>query len=122
MKGKKKLTLATRIFIALILGIIVGMALTKHPTIALDYIKPFGTIFLNLIKWVVTPLVFFSIMAGVISMRDIRKVGSVGVKTLVYYLCTTAFAITIGLILAICSGESSRYCRRQIWLMRRPNR
>ena len=100
MKGKKKLTLATRIFIALILGIIVGMALTKHPTIAVDYIKPFGTIFLNLIKWVVTPLVFFSIMAGVISMRDIRKVGSVGVKTLVYYLCTTAFAITIGLILA----------------------
>ena len=97
---KKKMSLATKIFIALILGIIVGMLLTKHSEIAVNYIKPFGTIFLNLIKWVVTPLVFFSIMAGVISMRDIRKVGSIGVKTLVYYLCTTAFAITIGLLLA----------------------
>lgn len=100
MKEKRKLTLATKIFIALILGIIVGMALTSHSDIAVSYIKPFGTIFLNLIKWIVTPLVFFSIMAGVISMRDIKKVGSVGIKTLVYYLCTTAFAITIGLILA----------------------
>lgn len=99
-KQKKRLSLAAQIFIALVLGIAVGMALTGNPAVANGYIKPFGTIFLNLIKWVVTPLVFFSIMAGVISMRDIRKVGSVGVKTVVYYLCTTAFAITIGLILA----------------------
>lgn len=99
-KKKKRLSLAAQIFIALVLGIAVGMALTGNPAVANGYIKPFGTIFLNLIKWVVTPLVFFSIMAGVISMRDIRKVGSVGVKTVVYYLCTTAFAITVGLILA----------------------
>ena len=98
--GKRKMSLATKIFIALVLGIIAGLALTSHADIAVKYIKPFGTIFLNLIKWVVTPLVFFSIMAGVISMRDIRKVGSIGIKTIVYYLCTTAFAITIGLILA----------------------
>lgn len=97
---KKKMSLATKIFIALVLGITAGLALTSHASVATDYIKPFGTIFLNLIKWIVTPLVFFSIMAGVISMRDIKKVGSVGVKTLVYYLCTTAFAITIGLIIA----------------------
>ena len=100
MKEKKKLSLATQIFIALVLGIIAGMCLTKNADIATSYIKPFGTIFLNLIKWVVTPLVFFSIMAGVISMRDIRKVGSIGVKTIIYYLITTACAITIGLILA----------------------
>ena len=100
MKEKKKLSLATQIFIALVLGIIAGMCLTKNASIATSYIKPFGTIFLNLIKWVVTPLVFFSIMAGVISMRDIRKVGSIGVKTIVYYLITTACAITIGLLLA----------------------
>ena len=97
---KKKMSLATKIFIALVLGIIAGLALTNNASVAVDYIKPFGTIFLNLIKWIVTPLVFFSIMAGVISMRDIKKVGSVGVKTLVYYLCTTAFAITIGLLIA----------------------
>ena len=97
---KKKLSLATQIFIALVLAIGVGMALTGNPAVAVSYIKPFGTIFLNLIKWVVTPLVFFSIMAGVVSMRDIRKVGSIGVKTIVYYLCTTALAIIIGLALA----------------------
>ena len=100
MKEKKKLSLAAKIFIALVLGIIVGMIMTKNPTAAVEYIKPFGTIFLNLIKWIVTPLVFFSIMAGVISMRDIKRVGSVGIKTLAYYLCTTAFAITIGMLIA----------------------
>ena len=98
-KGKK-LSLAAQIFIALALGIAVGLALLKRPDVATAYIKPFGTIFLNMIKWVVTPLVFFSIMSGVISMRDIKKVGSIGLKTVVYYLCTTALAITIGLILA----------------------
>lgn len=96
----KKLPLSTQIFIALILAIFVGVALTSHASLAVTYIKPFGTIFLNLIKWIVGPLVFFSIMAGVISMRDIRKVGSIGAKTVVYYLCTTAFAITIGLFFA----------------------
>ncbi len=100
MEKKKKISLATRIFIALVLGIIVGMIMTKNPAIAVEYIKPFGTIFLNLIKWIVTPLVFFSIIAGVISMRDIKRVGSVGIKTLAYYLCTTAFAITIGMLIA----------------------
>ncbi|MBR0180002.1 MAG: dicarboxylate/amino acid:cation symporter [Firmicutes bacterium] len=98
-KGKK-LSLAAQIFIALALGIAVGLALLKRPDVATAYIKPFGTIFLNMIKWVVTPLVFFSIMSGVISMRDIKKVGSIGLKTVIYYLCTTALAITIGLILA----------------------
>ncbi|MBQ9617540.1 MAG: dicarboxylate/amino acid:cation symporter [Oscillibacter sp.] len=96
----KKLPLSMQIFIALILAIVAGIALTSHAAFATAYIKPFGTIFLNLIKWIVGPLVFFSIMAGVISMRDIRKVGSIGVKTVVYYLCTTAFAITIGLFFA----------------------
>ena len=99
---KKKRPLALVIFIALIMGIVAGItfAVTGHEEIALQYIKPFGTIFLNLIKWVVTPLVFFSIMSGVISMKDIKKVGSIGIKTVVYYLMTTAFAITIGLVIA----------------------
>ena len=99
-RKKAKLSLGVQIFIALVLGIVVGILLTGQSAFAAKYIKPFGTIFLNLVKWVVTPLVFFSIMAGVISMRDIHKVGSVGVKTLVYYLCTTALAIIIGLSIA----------------------
>ena len=97
---KKGMPLATQIFIALFLGIIAGIAMTGQVQFVNSYITPFGTIFLNLVKWIVTPLVFFSIMSGVISIKDIRKIGSVGVKTLAYYLVTTAIAITIGLILA----------------------
>ena len=97
---KKGMPLATQIFIALFLGIIAGIAMTGQVQFVNSYITPFGTIFLNLLKWIVTPLVFFSIMSGVISIKDIRKIGSVGVKTLAYYLVTTAIAITIGLILA----------------------
>ena len=100
MQEKKKMALSTQIFIALVLAIIAGIALTGHPEFATGYIKPFGTIFLNLIKWIVGPLVFFSIMAGVVSMRDIKKVGTIGGSTVVYYMCTTAFAVAIGLLFA----------------------
>jgi len=98
MEEKKKLPLATQIFIALVLGIIAGLLLQSHADIADSYIKPIGTIFLNLLKFIVVPIVLFSIMAGIITMSDIRKVGSRGIKTIVYYLCTTAVAILIGLV------------------------
>lgn len=91
------MSLAMQIFIALILAIIAGLLMGNHAEFANSYIKPFGTIFLNLIKFIVCPIVLFSIMCGIISMRDIKKVGSIGLKTVVYYLCTTAFAIVIGL-------------------------
>lgn len=95
---KKKISLAGQIFIALVLAIIVGLCMTKCAPFAKSYIKPFGTIFLNLVKFIVCPIVLFSIMNGIMSMKDIRKVGSIGWKTIVYYLCTTACAITIGLL------------------------
>lgn len=97
MKEKKKMSLAMQIFIALVLAIAAGLLLQKHAQFAETYIKPFGTIFLNLLKFIVVPIVLFSIMCGIISMRDIKKVGAIGLKTVVYYMCTTAFAITIGL-------------------------
>ena len=87
-----------QIFIALVLAIVVGLLIQPYADFAESYIKPFGTIFLNLVKFIVVPIVLFSIMCGIISMSDIRKVGSIGLKTVVYYLCTTAFAITFGLI------------------------
>lgn len=95
---KKKLSLASQIFIALVLAIIAGILLGSYTGFAKTYIKPFGTIFLNLIKFCVVPLVLFSIMSGILSMNDVKKVGSAGLKTVVYYLLTTAGAITIGLL------------------------
>lgn len=102
---KKKLPLAVNIFIALVLAIIVGLLMQNNASIATKYIKPFGTIFLNLIKFIVCPIVLFSIMSGIISLRDIKKIGSIGLKTVVFYLCTTAVAIILGLFVAsLCKG------------------
>ena len=100
MKDKKKLSLATQIFIGLVSGIIVGLFFVSRPDFAISYIQPWGTLFLNLIKFIVVPIVLFSIASGVISMKDIRKVGSVGWKTITYYLCTTACAVVIGLVVS----------------------
>ena len=106
MKGKK-LPLAFWIFIGLAVGIVAGCILIpvnvagmSGQEFAKAYIKPWGDIFLNLLKFIVVPIVLFSIASGVISMQDIRKVGAVGGKTVVYYMCTTAFAVILALILA----------------------
>lgn len=102
MTQKKKLSLAVQIFIGLGLGILAGLIFMflGKADFAVAYVKPFGTIFLNLIKFIVVPIVLCSIICGVISMQDIRKVGSIGWKTVLYYLMTTAFAVIIGLVFA----------------------
>ena len=96
----KKLSLTTQIAIGLALGVVVGLALQVAPDFANNYIKPFGTIYLNLIKMIVVPVVILSMIQGIISLKDIKKVGSIGISTVIYFLFTTAFAITIGLIVA----------------------
>ena len=106
MKEKKKMSLGVKILLGLVLGIVVGaimwaaMGVDKANEIATTYIKPFGDIFVNLLKYIVVPLVLLSIMDGVISMGDIGKVGKIGWKTIVYFLATTAIACVIGLIVA----------------------
>ena len=65
-----------------------------------SYLKPFGDIFVNLLKFIVVPLVLLSIMDGMFSMGDIGKVGKIGWKTIVYFLATTAVACVIGLVVA----------------------
>lgn len=97
---KKKSPLAFKILIGMILGIIGGLFFQGNPEFAINYIKPFGSIFLNLIKMVVVPVVLFSIIAGVISMKDIKKVGSIGFKTIAFYMITTCIAVTFGLFFA----------------------
>lgn len=96
----KKPTLTVQIAIALGLGIAGGLALSNYSNFAITYIRPFGTIYLNLIKTIVLPVVILSVIQGVISLGDIKKVGSIGWKTVVFFLCTTAFAVIIGLTLA----------------------
>lgn len=100
MEKKKRLPLSIKILIGLVLGIIVGLLLNGQAEFANTYIKPIGTLFLNMIKLIIVPLVFSSLITGVGSLGDVAKIGRIGGKTFVYYLCTTAFAITIGLLFA----------------------
>ena len=65
-----------------------------------EILKPIGTLFINLIKMLIVPLVFCSLVVGVTSMQDIGKMGRIGLKSLLLYLSTTAVAITIGLTMA----------------------
>lgn len=97
---RKKSHLTRNIFIALVVAIVLGLLLQSQAEILNAYVKPIGDIFLNLLKFIVTPIVLFSIMGGIISMRDIKRVGEVGVFTIIYYFFTTSFAIIIGLVFA----------------------
>jgi Na+/H+-dicarboxylate symporter len=65
----------------------------------LNYIQPLGDIFINILKLIAVPLVLFSIIGGVASLGDIKKLGRLGAKTLGLYLLTTFFAVTLGLVL-----------------------
>ncbi len=93
----KKISLTAQIGIALILAVIAGVLLRNQADFVNTYIKPFGIIFLNLLKFIVVPLVLFSIMAGILSMNDISKVGKLGIRALLYFMVTTLFAVTLGL-------------------------
>ena len=102
MEKKKKLSLPVQIFIALVLGIVVGLVFyfTGAAGFTTSYIKPFGDIFVNLLKFIVVPVVLLSMIDGIISMGDMKKVGAVGWKTILYFMVTTAVACVIGLVLA----------------------
>ena len=99
---KKKLSLPMQIVIALAAGVVLGLIcyFAGLADFTASYLKPFGTIFVNLLKFLVVPVVLLSMIDGIISMGDMRKVGSVGWKTVAYFLCTTAIACVIGLVLA----------------------
>ena len=104
-KAKKKMGLTTKIFVALIAGAIFGMIL--HYLVPTGHIKDtilvegvlyiVGQGFIRLMKMLVVPLVFCSIVCGSMAIGDTKKLGTVGVRTLAFYLATTALAITVAL-------------------------
>lgn len=96
MKEKKELSLATKTFIGFGLGIVIGLVFGEKATI----VKPLGTIFLNMIKMIVVPMVFFSITAGVASLGDLKKLRNIGVKVVGLYALTSALCVGLGLIMA----------------------
>lgn len=108
MRKKKKLGLTTTIFIALLLGVITGIAL--HSFLPTGYIRDtviingvldlIGSGFIRGIQMLVVPLVFCSLVCGSMAIGDTKKLGKVGIYTILFYLVTTAIAITVSLLIA----------------------
>ncbi|MGY8782712.1 MAG: dicarboxylate/amino acid:cation symporter [Fidelibacterota bacterium] len=96
----KKLALHWQIIIGLILGLFYGILATKlgWGNFTDNWIAPFGTIFINLLKLIAVPLVLSSLVTGVASLSDLNKLSRIGGRTIGIYIFTTAIAVTIGLI------------------------
>ena len=101
-----KMSLLTKIFVGMILGIIAGLVFgggvwtVGDAEFTLASIRPVGDLFLRLIRMVVVPLVFASLLVGTASLGDPKKLGRIGMKTVAFYLVTTALAIAMGLFIA----------------------
>ena len=95
----KKLPLYAKILVGMLLGIIFSIVaiLLGWNGFVSDYIKPFGTIFLNLLKLIAMPLIFTSLISGVAGLSDITRLSRIGLKTILMYIATTLLAVTVGL-------------------------
>lgn len=105
MENTKKMNLTTKIFIALILGVVTGLILhpmKENPMVErylLNFIFNFlGNGFVRAIRMVVVPLVLCSLVMGSAGIEDVTKLGRIGIKTLAFYLSTTAFAVVLALV------------------------
>ncbi|ADU94950.1 cation:dicarboxylate symporter family transporter [Geobacillus sp. Y412MC52] len=95
----RKIGLAWQIFIGLILGIMVGAIFYGNPKVA-TYLQPIGDVFLRLIKMIVIPIVVSSLIVGVANVGDVKKLGKLGGKTILYFEIITTVAIIVGLLAA----------------------
>jgi len=107
----KNLALHWKILLGMVLGVAFGFLMVSFSggkEIVLDWVKPFGTIFINALKLIAVPLILGSLISGVSDLKDISKLSKMGGKTVLIYLMTTVLAVTIGLVLvnSIQPGDS----------------
>ena len=97
----KNLALHWKIIIGLVAGLIYGSfsASAGWGSFTTDWVAPFGTIFINLLKLIAVPLVFASLVTGVASLSDTKKLSRIGGKTITIYILTTTISVAIGLLL-----------------------
>ena len=96
-REKRSIGLGWRIVIGLIVGIILGVIFFKNKT-AITAMQNIGTMFIGLIQMIVLPIVVSSLTVGIAKMGDIRKLGRVGLKTLIYFEILSTIAIILGMI------------------------
>ena len=98
----KKLALHWKILLGMVLGVAFGFLMVSFSggkEIVQDWVKPFGTIFINALKLIAVPLILGSLISGVSDLKDISKFKNIGLKTIGIYVITTVIAISIGLAL-----------------------
>ena len=98
----KKLALHWQIFIGIVLGLLLGIVALQFawgPEFVRDWIKPFGIVFIKLLKLIAVPLVFTSLAKGISDLKDLASLSRMGGKTVFWYLLTTVFAVMLGLLL-----------------------
>ena len=99
----KKLSLHWKILIGMALGVAIGLGAAfageGAKNIVVDWIKPFGTIFINLLKLIAVPLIIASLLKGISDLKDIAQLSRMGGRTILIYVCTTIFAVTLGLLI-----------------------
>lgn len=95
---KRKISLPMQVIIALVLGVVVGLLLFGQDNVA-NFIKPFGDVFLNLIKMIIIPIVFCALALSISNLGDSKKIGSYGWKAILYFEIITTIAIGLGLII-----------------------
>ncbi len=96
-----KLALHWQILIGMVLGIAFGFLVAGTdwgPNFVRDWIKPIGTIFINLLKLIAIPLIIASLLKGISDLKDISKFSAIGGRTILIYICTTVIAVSIGLL------------------------
>lgn len=98
----KKLALHWKILLGMLFGVLVALLLIQFPfgkSLAINWIKPFGNIFINALKVIAVPLILASLIKGVTDLKDISKLSKMGLKTIGIYLITTVIAVSIGLVM-----------------------
>ena len=95
----KKLALHWKIIIGMLLGVFYGLFANSYElnNFTTDWIKPWGVIFVNLLKLIAVPLVFASLIKGVASLSDISRLSKIGSRTVLLYLFSTVLSVSIGL-------------------------
>ena len=116
-----KLALHWKILIGMIAGLLFGFLMKNlgQSESVVDWVKPFGTIFINLLKMIAVPLILVSLINGLADLKDISKLSKLGLRTVAIYLITTVTAVSLGLVLAnsIQPGQYINESSRQSLLM-----
>lgn len=103
MGKKKKLELHWQIFIGMFAGGLLALLMLQFSwgkDFVLDYVKPFGNMFIKSLKLIAVPLILASLIKGIADLKDISKFSTIGARTVVLYLSTTVLAVSIGLVVA----------------------